>query len=211
MTHDERISSYIDNELSLEQEQEFLISLAASDGLRKSFRSELVLKNVMHRDDASVNPPHTLRRSVFAALGLAGADMIASEHAHAASQSAPHALKALFASKMSTLIVAGGIGVSAMAGYGLHSVVNSPASVSQHPVTVQTAPTVAPLAKSQPETAIAAPAQQVENLHQHAATVPHRTHPRVNLADVPKAKTDPVSGAAGGGSIIADPPKIGGK
>src|ERR1035437_9495282 len=116
MTHDERISAYIDNELSTEQEQEFLISLAASDGLRKSFRSELVLKNVMHRDDASVNPPHTLRRSVFAALGLAGADMVASEHAHAASQAgstaprvAAHALKALFASKMSTLITAAGI------------------------------------------------------------------------------------------------------
>ncbi len=208
MTHDERISSYIDNELSLEQEQEFLISLAASDGLRKSFRSELVLKNVMHRDDASVNPPHTLRRSVFAALGLAGADMVASEHAHAASQSAPHALKALFASKMSTLIVAGGIGVSAMAGYGLHSVVSSPASVAPLPAAVQVAPSVAPLAKTE---TVVAPLKQVENLHQHAATVTHRTHPRVNLADVPKAKTDPVSGAAGGGSIIADPPKIGGK
>ena len=73
MTHDDRISSYIDNEFSAEQEQEFLISLAASEGLRKSFRSELVLKKVLHHDEAAMNPPRKLGGAVFASLGLGAA------------------------------------------------------------------------------------------------------------------------------------------
>src|ERR1700733_13528377 len=108
MTHDERISSYIDNELSAEQEQEFLISLAASDGLRRSFRSELVLKNVLHRDAASTDPPRNMRAAVFATLGLSAATGIAADSAKAAQpqsasvgvSTAPRGiLKALFATK----------------------------------------------------------------------------------------------------------------
>src|SRR2546427_11671855 len=79
MTHDERISAYIDNELGADQEQEFLISLAASDGLRKSFRSELVLKNVLHRDEAATNPPRALRTAVFATLGIGAASVTADQ------------------------------------------------------------------------------------------------------------------------------------
>ncbi|MDP4200808.1 MAG: hypothetical protein Q8922_14855 [Bacteroidota bacterium] len=219
MTHDERISSYIDNELTLEQEQEFLISLAASDGLRKSFRSELVLKKVLHRDESSVNPPHTLRRSVFAAIGLAGAEMVGSEHANAATQAATKAVtqaatksafKTIFATKVSTLITAAGLGVSAMAGYGLHSVI-SPAPVTPAPVVMHAASPVAPLDRSQAETAIAAPTPQVQDNHQRAATVRHRMHESVKLASTPKAAADPVSGVAGGGPIILDQPKIGTK
>src|SRR3954470_16450821 len=111
MTQDERISAYIDNELSLEQEQEFLISLAASDGLRKSFRSELVLKKVLHRDEAVTNPPRKLRGAVFATLGLAEASELTASNANAASANsgvASHSgamaskgfMKALFATKM---------------------------------------------------------------------------------------------------------------
>src|SRR5580704_2985487 len=102
MTHDERISSYIDNEFSSEQEQEFLISLAASEGLRKSFRSELVLKKVLHRDVATVNPPRKLRGAVFASLGLGGAG-ITMNKANATQSASRGMLKALFATKLNTL------------------------------------------------------------------------------------------------------------
>src|ERR1043165_882207 len=100
MTQDERISAYIDNELTMDQEQEFLISLAASDGLRKSFRSELVLKKVLHRDESVTNPPRKLRGAIFASLGLAAAADMSASHAHAATHSGTMAskgfVKALF-------------------------------------------------------------------------------------------------------------------
>src|SRR4051812_25431404 len=79
MTHDERISSYIDNELTPEMEQEFLISLAASDGLRRSFRSELVLQKVLHRDEAVTAPPREMRAAIFATVGLGAAALGASK------------------------------------------------------------------------------------------------------------------------------------
>src|SRR6266545_3399134 len=109
MTHDERISSYIDNELSPEQEQEFLISLAASDGLRKSFRSELVMKNVMHRTEPM--PPRRMRGAVFAAVGIGAASTIATEQATAAvSKSTASTIKSLFATKIGTIVTASVIG-----------------------------------------------------------------------------------------------------
>src|SRR5881227_3753218 len=118
MTQDERISAYIDNELTTDQEQEFLISLAASDGLRKSFRSELVLKKVLHRDESVTNPPRKMRTAVFATLGLAAADLAAPK-----ADAAPHGamaskglMKTLFATKMNALVTAAGISVSALAG-----------------------------------------------------------------------------------------------
>ena len=61
MTNHDQISSFIDNELNHDQEQDFLISLASSEGLRKSFRSELVLKNIIHRDEVLTAPSRDLR------------------------------------------------------------------------------------------------------------------------------------------------------
>src|SRR5207248_5080441 len=120
MTHDERISSYIDNELSSEQEQEFLISLAASDGLRKSFRSELVVKNIMHKSEPM--PSRRLRGAVFAAVGIGAASTIATEHATAAAaRSTTSAFKSLFATKVGALVTAGAIGTSALVGYGVRT------------------------------------------------------------------------------------------
>src|SRR5205807_2403398 len=128
MTHDERISAYIDNELSSDQEQEFLISLAASDGLRKSFRSELVLKNVLHRDESRTNPPRKLRAAVFMALGL-GAASVAADRASAANAPVKGLMKSLVATKLNALVTAAGITASALVGYTVHSVVSLPATV----------------------------------------------------------------------------------
>ena len=63
MTHHDLISSYIDNELTAVQEQEFLISLAANDNLRSSFRTELTLKNIVHRDESLITPPRSAKPS----------------------------------------------------------------------------------------------------------------------------------------------------
>src|SRR5436309_487688 len=94
MTQHDQISAYIDGELNPEQEQDFLISLASSDGLRKSFRSELVLKNVIHRDEVLTTPSRNMRGAVLTTLGIAGATALASESAEAAAVSAAPAVKA---------------------------------------------------------------------------------------------------------------------
>lgn len=215
MTHDERISSYIDNELTAEQEQEFLISLAASDGLRKSFRSELVLKKVLHRDELATTPPRRLRGAVFATLGLSAVG-ISTTKANAA-QPASHLsggfVKALFASKMSTLATIAGLSISAIAGYGVRSIV-SPAEV---PVVQQVSHTAAPSMQltNQPSTSptmLPAPvANQVANNSEadHVVKKSHiagrhtqTTHTAVSTA------SEPVNGMAGGGTISVEPAKI---
>ncbi len=225
MTHDERISSYIDNELSGEQEQEFLISLAASDALRKSFRSELVLKKVLHHDEMATNPPRRLRGAVFAAVGLAGAGIagagMAPAHAAPVASSASGLVKSLFATKMSTLITAAGISLSAVAGYGVHTVI-APKDVA--PVQSVQAPRAIPAASDQvtPVDNTMGVKQDVGSsqaehapatvLHQRAAqTAASRNSARVKASESTTTPAGPVSGAAGGGTIQQDPPVVNGK
>ena len=224
MTQDERISAYIDNELSAEQEQEFLISLAASNGLRKSFRSELVLKNVLHRDGAVTNPPGNMRSAVFAALGLGMATGVstkadAAQKANSASQSL---LKTFFATKISTLVTAAGISVSALAGYGVHSVLTAgnPSQVEN----VRTPPTqrhAAPVYQSAPTEASnqtvseAQPSVAKPNLHQgtsdRIAAGSQRTASKVNGRVITPANSSEggaVNGAAGSGVIDMQTPVV---
>src|SRR5579872_5033360 len=145
MTQHNQISAYIDGELSAEQEQDFLISLASSDGLRKSFRSELVLKNVIHRDEILTTPSRSMRGAILATLGITGAAALASESAEAATSAVPAAkttlLKTFFASKMSALVTASVVTASALGGYGIHSIISEKAA--QPVITV-------PLQKNQP-------------------------------------------------------------
>ena len=236
MTHDERISSYIDNELSGDQEQEFLISLAASDALRKSFRSELVLKKVLHRDEMATNPPRRMRGAVFAAVGLAsataGAGLVtstakASQAASAsASVTASSVIKSLFATKLSTLITAAGISLSAVAGYGVHEVVvpnHDATTVSvpvtqnagvQHQTTIPATDQVAPVGNTTGVNGDASSSQAEHApsslLHQRATNAATaRNSARVKASESTNPAT--VRGAAGGGSITSDPPVINGK
>jgi hypothetical protein len=210
MTHDERISSYIDNEFSSEQEQEFLISLAASEGLRRSFRSELVLKKVLHRDEATVNPPRKLRGAVFASLGLGGAG-ITMNKANATQSASRGMLKALFATKLNTLVTVAGISLSALAGYGVRSVVSQDATVTPSANVTQISHTAAPAVQNTIQPAVQQPSQAA-NVDQNAPVEKkpamavkhqhHIDHPAVS------AKTEQVSGATGGGVVGIEPPKV---
>ena len=225
MTQDERISAYIDNELSAEQEQEFLISLAASNGLRKSFRSELVLKNVLHRDGAVTNPPGTMRSAVFAALGLGIATGVstkadAAQKANSASQSL---FKTFFATKISTLVTAAGISVSALAGYGVHSVLTAghpsqvenvrtlPAQNQAAPVYQQSVPTEA----SNKTASEMQPSEAKPSLHQgtsdRIAVGSQRTASKVKGRAITPANSSEggaVNGAAGSGVIDMQTPVV---
>ncbi len=208
MTHDERISSYIDNEFSAEQEQEFLISLAASEGLRKSFRSELVLKKVLHHDEAVMNPPRKLRGAVFASLGLAGAGLSVNKAnaTQSASMASRGMLKTFFATKMSALVTVAGLSISALAGYGVHSIV-SPALPEIQPAThmMQAAsPAVqhAAVTSSVPETSAHPIAQEVKHVTKSVAQ-----HHHINPSST-NAVQEPVNGAVGSGTVTMEPPKI---
>lgn len=213
MTHDERISSYIDNELSAEQEQEFLISLAASDGLRKSFRSELVLKKVLHHDEAATNPPRNLRSAVFTTLGLGlGASALSVNKANAASSAATRGLvKSLFATKMSALITVAGISASALAGYGVRSIITTTPVSPRVEHVVKAAPVDnrnSSATEAQPVVTSPAtnPVGTVSNIHptnRHHFAASHSQHANVAAPTV--------DGAAGGGAIQLHKPTINGK
>ena len=123
MTQHDNISSYIDNELSHEQEQDFLISLASSEALRKSFRSELVLKSIVHRDDALTAPSRDMRPALLATLGIATVAGV-TETANAATVAAKSSvLKTLFATKLNAIITASLVSVSALGGYAVRTYV----------------------------------------------------------------------------------------
>jgi hypothetical protein len=237
MTHDERISSYIDNELSSQEEQDFLISLAASDGLRRSFRSELVLKNVLHRDEASTNPPRRLRAAVFATLGLA-ATGIAADNAQAspagsgfsqAGSTAPRGiaqagstasrglLKALFATKLNILATVASLFVSALAGYGVRTVTApAPQVIEQSSHAAAPSSMVSPIQQVQPpvvnsqSSADRASIGSGTSSQNHSATAKHAKLATImhnRIQDAESAK-QPVSGTVGDGAVIMNPPVV---
>lgn len=160
MTHQDQISSYFDGGLSMEQEQEFLISLAASEGLRKTFRSDLVLQGLVHQDELRIAPPREMRAAVFAAIGLGlGATALTSSRAEAAGSAttAPKSpapapttpmtfIRGLVGTKVNAIITAGGVFLSGLAGYAVHDMVSHPAT----PVTVTTPISVSQEAVQQP-------------------------------------------------------------
>jgi hypothetical protein len=231
MTNDERISAYIDNELTGEQEQELLISLAANDSLRKSFRSELVLKKVLRADERSVNPPRHLRTAVFAAIGLGAATAATAEAQAATAQATTQAaapsvttvsapahglLKTLFASKLNALLTAAGLTVAGFAGYGVHTLV---APTAQHEVLAPTTTTAplqtneAPATTAQPNAATAAEPAATDatpNVAQRSAG--HRALSRAiqhaASSEPTQADTQKASGVSGAGEVNMDPAVI---
>lgn len=166
MTQHDKISAYIDNELSHEAEQDFLISLASNDGVRKAFRSELVMKSVIHQDELATLPNRDLRGAILATIGVGTASVVAGEAnaaTAAAAKPAVTGLKALFATKLNALITAGIVTVSAVGGYVTNSVIHSNASA---PITAPAVQTAAPAQMNTPaitvETPVSQPAAAIE-------------------------------------------------
>jgi negative regulator of sigma E activity len=166
MTQHDKISAYIDNELSHEAEQDFLISLASNDGVRKAFRSELVMKSVIHQDELATLPNRDLRGAILATIGVGTASVVAGEATAATAAVAKPAvsgLKALFATKLNALITAGIVTVSAVGGYVTNTIVHSTANA---PVTAPVVQTAAPAPMNTPaitvETPVSQPAAAIE-------------------------------------------------
>jgi len=150
MTQHDKISAYIDNELSHEAEQDFLISLASNDGVRKAFRSELVMKSAIHQDELATLPNRDLRGAILATIGVGTASVVAGEANAATAVAAKPAvtgLKALFATKLNALITAGIVTVSAVGGYVTNTIVHSS---SNAPVTAPGIQRAAPAPTTDP-------------------------------------------------------------
>lgn len=208
----EQISSFIDNELSHEQEQDFLISLASNDATRKTFRSELVLKNIIHRDEVLTSPSRDLRPAVLATIGIGVAAAATAESANAATAATvakSSALKALFATKLNALVTTSMIVASALGGYGVHSYVasNHPAPVAKQPivntthVTPATTPTTielqAPEVNNTPADLGSAPAH---------ATATRTTAKKTVVTPVQEKTTDQIT-TVGSAPVKIDLPK----
>jgi negative regulator of sigma E activity len=135
MTQHDKISAFIDNELTHEAEQDFLISLASNDGVRKAFRSELVLKNVIHQDELVTVPNRDMRGAILATVGIGVATAVATETADAAVavKASATGLKALFATKLNAIITAGLITASAAGGYVASTAIHSTKAADMKP------------------------------------------------------------------------------
>ena len=179
MNHQDLISSYVDNELSTEVEQEFLISLAASEGLRRSFRSELVLKNILHRDESSTRPPRELRGAVFSSIGL-GAMPVASG---AASASRSIFGRALAGVKMNILATSVMVTLSAGAGYLIHDA-TEPVAQNAHRATEH----VVSIPKTNPAPAVSAPV--VDQQKSIAVVEKSQNKPHTNHGAAASLRTD---------------------
>jgi len=123
MTYHDKISAFIDNELTHDAEQDFLISLASNESVRRAFRSELVMKHVIHQDELATQPKRDLRGVLLGTLGIGTATAVA-EEASAAATAVPSLWQSVVVSKINALFVAGIVTVSAATGYVTHEVLN---------------------------------------------------------------------------------------
>ncbi|HYM36679.1 MAG TPA: hypothetical protein VET48_14865 [Steroidobacteraceae bacterium] len=208
MTNHDQISSFIDNELGHEQEQDFLISLASSEGLRRSFRSELVLKNIIHRDEVLTSPSRDLRPAVLGTIGIVGATLAASETADAATTAAiakTSVLKTLFATKIGALVTASVVTVSALGGYAVRSVVVPDAQpaktvLQQH---------INPITQPAPQTTIDVQTPETSTPADLGSAPAHTalTHSAVHKAVPEQSEVNKPINVVGSNTVTLNPPK----
>ncbi len=70
MNREEQLNEFFENGMSAADEQNFLISVAASDELRRAFRSQLELMKAVRSDKDSLRSVAQVRNRTLAALGL---------------------------------------------------------------------------------------------------------------------------------------------
>src|SRR5437762_5789726 len=70
MKQEEQINRYLEHAMSSGEEQNFLITLAASDDMRMAFRSHLELMKAVRKDKDDLRTVAQVRNRTLAALGL---------------------------------------------------------------------------------------------------------------------------------------------
>src|ERR1035437_1147656 len=99
MRQEEQISRYFDHAMTSSEEQNFLITLAASDGMRIAFRSQLELMKAVRSDADSLRSVAAVRDRTLTALGLSATavtpfieqELLRSARSHDAAQAAAQA------------------------------------------------------------------------------------------------------------------------
>jgi hypothetical protein len=114
------ISRYFDRMMSPGEEQNFLISLAASNELRLAFRSQLELMKAIRDDKHDMRPIAEVRSRTLMALGLTGAvtapfleQALLHEDAQAASEFVSSVQSSSFFSQLGGKLVLAGSGIAA--------------------------------------------------------------------------------------------------
>ncbi len=202
------ISSFLNNEMTLEQERQFLLSVAASDSLRLSLKSQFMLDRIVSDQVLHAHVPEPLRASIFAQAAAV------SVPAHSISSSIPSEPAAesriarLFgrAAMMAVLVVggyaAGYFSQASPEASGMPAA-NAPAVTTPAQSLPAVAPQVDPATSAAPdaEPVQAKAAQAVEPGHRVAnrtATVSRPEH-RVDAAPAAgvQANTEPATNATG--------------
>lgn len=73
MTTHDPINAYLSNEMTPDQERQFLISVASSDSLRRALKSEVMIERMITREEREMTVPHTLRSAILAEAGVIAA------------------------------------------------------------------------------------------------------------------------------------------
>ncbi len=113
------MSRYFDRLMSPGEEQNFLITLAASDELRLAFRSQLELMKAIRDDKHDMRPIAEVRSRTLTALGLTGAitapfleQALLHEDAQAATEVAASTIRHSFFSRLSGKMFLAGSGLA---------------------------------------------------------------------------------------------------
>lgn len=207
------ISRYFDRMMSPGEEQNFLISLAASNELRLAFRSQLELMKAIRDDKHDMRPIAEVRSRTLMALGLTGAvtapfleQALLHEDAQAATAIAPPP-SASFFSRLSGKFLIAGSGLAA-------GFLAATLFFGQTPnVSVKSPVIVAPATQSQvsapPVPAASAPEQQIVTTPKEASRV--KAHGQIratsaiavtNVKDTAASATDRPKHTSGGGALI---------
>lgn len=140
------ITSFLSNEMTPEQERQFLISVAASDSLRLSLKSHVMLDRISADQLHRAHVPVGVREAIFAQVGVSMAETPpvqtpAQAPGGMAGRFTGSSLRRYGNRAMALLLTAGGFA----AGYFANLDGDSPAArQAMGPQTVQTAPATAP-------------------------------------------------------------------
>jgi hypothetical protein len=207
MKQEEQLNRYFEHTMSSSEEQNFLISVAASDQMRIAFRSQLELMKAVRSDkDAlhagmSGHPVAHVRYRTLAALGLSAtaAPLLDQEFTHESATQAAGMQTAGIAPKMSffrsilrmpTLALTAGLALGIISTTAvMHYTEDSPAPVIR---SVSTIPSVVPMktpANVQTSEPITAPNGLNNSSHSDGVAVHHADHAQAAGIGQSSAKT----------------------
>ena len=170
MKNEEQLNRYFEHGMTGSEEQNFLISVAASDELRRAFRSQLELIKAVRSDKDALHsgrdgePVARVRDRTLAALGLsatAAAPFLNEDHPHALENEPVVAnvegfpMKASWSARLlgtSTISLATGLALGVLSTIGIQKMTapaSSASGVSAHEAVHESAPSVTPVPAAQ--------------------------------------------------------------